>query len=157
MQAQSVTHSTIIIERIYPAKPERVFAAFSDPVKKRRWFVEGEGFSVIDFAMDFREHGFDRSSFRAGQDTPLKGALLSNETVYMDIVPDRRIVMAYTMAVEDKRFSSSQATFEFLSTQDGTKLLFTEQAAFFEGADGPAMREQGWRQLFDALASELSR
>ena len=157
MQAQAVTHHTIILERLYPAKPERVFSAFSDPAKKRRWFAEGEDFSNVDFAMDFREHGFERTKFRAGRDTPLKGSVLSNDTVYLDIVPNRRIVLAYTMAVEDKRFSSSQVTFEFLPSETGTRLLFTEQAAFFEGADGPAMREQGWRQLFEALASELTR
>ena len=40
---RSVTHSTFSIERKYTAKPERVFAAFADPAKKRRWFGEGEG------------------------------------------------------------------------------------------------------------------
>jgi uncharacterized protein YndB with AHSA1/START domain len=39
----------------------------------------------------------------------------------------------------------------------GTLLLFTEQGAFFEGADGPKIREDGWRQLFEQLASELAR
>ena len=35
--------------------------------------------------------------------------------------------------------------------------MFTEQAAFFEGADGPQMREDGWRKLLDQLAAELAR
>jgi len=33
----------------------------------------------------------------------------------------------------------------------GTDLIFTEQAAFFEGADGPQIREEGWRKLLDNL------
>ncbi len=43
MQSQSVTHGTYVIERSFPVKPERVFAAFADPVKKQRWFAAGEG------------------------------------------------------------------------------------------------------------------
>jgi hypothetical protein len=45
---------------------------------------------------------------------------------------------------------------EFLPTQQGTDLIFTEQAAFFEGADGPEMREEGWHKLLEHLAKELA-
>jgi uncharacterized protein YndB with AHSA1/START domain len=46
-------------------------------------------------------------------------------------------------------------TVELLRTEKGTDLLFTHQAAFFEGADGPEMREEGWRKLFERLKAEL--
>jgi hypothetical protein len=32
----------------------------------------------------------------------------------------------------------------------------THQAAFFEGADGPAMREDGWRKLLDKLSAGIA-
>jgi uncharacterized protein YndB with AHSA1/START domain len=72
-------------------------------------------------------------------------------------VPNRRIVFAYTMSVGDTRISSSQATVELLAAGRGTDLFFTEQGAFFEGADGPNIREQGWRLLLESLAEELAR
>src|SRR5258705_4339657 len=81
----------------------------------------------------------------------------TNDTYFLVIVPNHRIVFAYTMTMEGHAFSSSQVTFEFVPSQNGTNLIFTEQAAFFEKADGPKMREDGWRQLFDALAKELAR
>ena len=53
-------------------------------------------------------------------------------------------------------FHELNPTVEFLPKGKDTELIFTEQGAFFEGADGPQMREQGWRQLLDQLASELA-
>jgi uncharacterized protein YndB with AHSA1/START domain len=76
---------------------------------------------------------------------------------FQDIVPNRRIVSASTMDLADKRISASLFTFEFLQTDKGTDLIFTHQGTFFEGSDGPQMREAGWRTLFENLASELAR
>lgn len=152
MQQRSVSHSTFVIERNYPVAPERVFAAFSDVAKKRRWFAEGEGFDVEEFRMDFRVGGSEQIRFRSKD-----GRTFVNHTIYQDILPNRHIVFAYTMSVSDKRISSSQATVEFLPRGKGTDLIFTEQGAFFEGADGPQMREQGWGKLLDQLAKELAR
>lgn len=75
--------------------------------------------------------------------------------MYRDIVPNRRIVIAYTMTLGAHRISSSHATVEFVPSGQGTDLIFTEQAAFFEGADGPKIREEGWRKLLDQLAMTL--
>lgn len=152
MKERSVTHSTFVIERMYPVAPERVFAAFSDPVKKRRWFAEGEEAKVEEFEMDFRVGGAERARFRSKD-----GHVFTNDTVYRDILPNRRIVIAYNMSVADTRISSSQSTMEFLPNGKGTDLIFTEQGAFFEGADGPQIREQGWRLIFERLASHLAQ
>jgi uncharacterized protein YndB with AHSA1/START domain len=155
LEKPAVTHSTFVIERSYPVTPERVFAAFADPAKKRRWHKENREAEEIE--MDFRVGGNERSQFRLGPDTPFPGAAMINHTNYQDIVPNRRIVFAYTMALGEQRISASLATVELLATDKGTDLVFTEQGAFFEGADGPQMRQQGWRQLLEQLATELAR
>ena len=150
MKQRSVTHATFVIERNYPASPERVFGAFADPAKKRRWFAADKEFNQDKFEMDFRVGGSERSSFQA------RGVTCTNDTVYRDIVPNRRIVMAYTMTLGDQRISSSHATIELVPSGHGTDLIFTEQGAFFEGADGPQIREEGWRKLLDHLAKQLA-
>ena len=157
MEKQSVIHSTFVIERSYPATPERVFGAFADPAKKRRWFVESGGHAVEHYEMDFRVGGQERARFRFKEGSPVAGMTCINDGSYQDIVPNRRVVIASTMAIGDKRISSSLATFEFLPTEKGTELIFTHQAAFYEGADGPKMREGGWQQLFEKLAKELAQ
>ena len=157
MEDRSVTHNTFVIERSYSTSPERVFAAFADPAKKRRWYAEGDAHDVEEFEMDFRPGGLERASYRFKAGTPFPGTVLANETTFQDIVPDRRVVFASTMTVGDKRISASLATFEFLPSETGTDLLFTHQGAFFEGADGPEMREAGWRKLLEQLTEALPR
>jgi uncharacterized protein YndB with AHSA1/START domain len=154
----SVVHSTFTVERTYPASPSRVFRAFSDQASKRRWFAEGEGWEVNEFTLDFRVGGreFARFRFKGGQgrdDSPE----VRNDTIYEDIVPDRRIVFAYAMTIGEKRISASLATVQLFPAGDGTRLAYTEQGAFFDGADQSEARSQGWGTLLSALGEELRR
>ena len=151
-QSYSVVHSTFSIERTYPSAPARVFAAFSNQGTKRRWFVEGEGWQIDEFTLDFRVGGREISRFRFKGGGPM-----GNDTVYLDIVADRRIVLAYTMTIGEKRISVSLATVELTPAGTGTRLVYTEQAAFFDGADKPEMREAGCRELLEKLGEELGK
>jgi uncharacterized protein YndB with AHSA1/START domain len=147
-------HDSFTLQRTYRASAERVFAAWADPQSKRRWFAEGEG--ARTFELDFRVGGRESSAFFV--EIPGRGrSEIRNDTVFLDVVPARRIVFAYTMSTGGRPFSASLATIELEGEPggQGTRLVFTEQSAFFEGADGRALREAGWRALLDALGSEL--
>jgi uncharacterized protein YndB with AHSA1/START domain len=65
--------------------------------------------------------------------------------------------IAYSMAVGDQRISVSLATVEIAPSGDGTRLVYTEQGAFFDGADGPEGREAGIRELLEKLGEELRK
>lgn len=152
MTERSVTHATFAIERSYDAAPARVFKAFADPAAKRRWFAEGEGWQVDAFDVDFRVGGYERSRFRFQG-----GAPITNDTTYQDIVPNERIIIAYTMTIGGNPISSSLATMEFRKEGKGTRLVFTEQDAFLDGHDNVAQREAGTRELLESLDRELTR
>jgi uncharacterized protein YndB with AHSA1/START domain len=74
MEQQSVTHSTFVIERHYPKPPDRVFASFADPARKRRWFAERENHNIEEFEMDFRVGGSERARYVFKEGTPFPGA-----------------------------------------------------------------------------------
>ena len=155
--SQSMTvHETFSIERRYPKPPQAVFAAFADPAKKRRWYAEGGTSTVERFDMDFRVGGAEQVVYRMGDATPFPGTLLTADGRIEDLVADRRIVMSSTMTLGERRISSALITFELQADGDGTRLICTHQAVFYEGADGPEMRKDGWRKLLDQLGVELA-
>jgi uncharacterized protein YndB with AHSA1/START domain len=148
----SVLHHTFTVERTYAAPPSRVFRAFEDPGLKRQWFVDGEGWDVDEYTFDFRVGGreFTRFRFKGGEE-------MTNDTVFHDIVPNHRIVIAYMMTIGGKCISSSLATIELKPAGVGTTLVFTEHDAFLDGADHPKEREEGTRELLGKLGEVLER
>ena len=155
METQPVVHNTFTVERTYAASPQRVFAAFSDPTLKRRWFAEGEHHTLEAYDLDFRDGGTEHYSSRFKEGTPVAGLKLTNENTYQNIVPNRRLVFTATMWLGGKCISISVGTVELEPAGKGTRLTLTFQSAFLEGADGPAMREAGWRSLLDKLGTVL--
>jgi uncharacterized protein YndB with AHSA1/START domain len=128
----------------------KVFAAFATQSTGRRWFVEGEGWEVFEFTFDFRVGGSEMSRFNYKG-----GPEIRNDTLFHDIVPDRRIVLDCRMTVGDSPVSVSLTTIELAPSGRGTLLRDTEQGAFLDGADQLPARKSGCRRLLEKLAEEL--
>jgi uncharacterized protein YndB with AHSA1/START domain len=147
---ESVTHGTFCIERTYPQSPARVFFAHADQGMKRRWLAEGEGWTVNEFTVNFRVGGSEVSRFRFKD-----GPEIRYDATFHDIIPDRRIVFAYKMAIGPKPLSVSLSTVELVPSGNGTLLKYTEQGAYFDDPAAPKGREEGSRELLEKLAAEL--
>jgi uncharacterized protein YndB with AHSA1/START domain len=146
MTRRSTEHATFVIERLYPAAPTRVFAAWADPGAKARWFAGPDDWIKFTHDTDFRVGGGE--SLATG---PAGGTIHRFDGRYQDIVPDQRIIYTYDMHLDETRISVSLATVEFRPEGSGTRLVFIEQAVFLDGTDNPATREQGTYGLLDKL------
>ena len=150
MTIRNAKHATFTIERVYPAAPARVFAAWSNKEAKTAWAYCHDEWPVSEHVFDFREGG--REHLVTG---PAGGTRHVFDAVYHDIVPDQRIVYAYDMHLDDRRISVSLTTVEFFAVAGGTRLVFTEQGAFLDGYDDAGSREKGTVALLERLRESL--
>lgn len=152
MTERSVVHATFVIERIYDASPARVFKAWSDPAVKARWFRGPGEWQRGTYELDFRVGGRERLSGGPPGQPPH-----TYDAVYQDIVPNERVIISYAMQAGDTPISVSLATVELKPQGKGTRLTFTEQAAFLDDFVDGGGRERGTIELLDQLGQELRR
>lgn len=152
MKAPPVVHGSFSIERTYPVPPARVFAAWTDIETKARWFMGPPGkWQLLKRELELRVGGREllHGQFHGGPQTRF-------EARYHDIVPGERLIYAYEVHADAKFLSVSLASVELSpASGGGTRMLFTEQAAFLDGEDGCASRQAGTAAHLDRLGSIL--
>ncbi|MGO4549145.1 SRPBCC family protein [Paenibacillus sp. 2TAB23] len=139
MNERFVKHGTFVVERMYAAQPERVYQAWADPVAKAKWFSKPD---IFDFQVGGREYS---------SGGPPDGPVFTFDAIYQELVPEQRIVYTYSLDSDGIRISVSITTVELIKVEGGTKLIFTEQGAFFDGHDTLEVREHGTNVMLDAL------
>jgi uncharacterized protein YndB with AHSA1/START domain len=152
VKSTPIVHGSFTIERSYRAAPARVFAAWTDIETKARWFMgPPERWKLLNRELDLR----------AGGSEILHGQLTNGTTTlftarYHAVVPDERLVYAYDMHIGEKHLSVSLATVELAAAKGGgTRMTFTEHAAFLDGEDGTRSREAGTAAHFERLGPVL--
>lgn len=149
-----VTHADFTIERAFRASPARVFAAWATAEARATWFVGGSGWTQLLREFDFREGGRERVIGRKGS-----GTISDFHCSFVEILPDRRIVFAYEMFLNDVRVSVSLATIQLWPEGKGTRMKLTEQGAYLVAydpqGDDNGSREHGTRELLENLARYL--
>ena len=134
---RSVEHGTIRLERLYKAKPQRVFAAWADSEARAKW--------------DVREGGREMKRFGPAGDPRFLA-----QARYVDIVPERRIVYSYGMIDRGEPISVSLTTVEFTPVAGGTRLMLVEQVSLLDGRDKLAHREEGIASKLDKIGLLVS-
>ncbi|NGM14089.1 SRPBCC domain-containing protein [Verrucosispora sioxanthis] len=122
-----VRHDTFTISRHLDASPDEVFTAFADTTVRRRWFrLPGHAAS---YEHDFRVGGGEtaRSTYTGLDTAPER---LEYRSRYIDIARIHRIVYGYEAIVDDELRWTSLVTVQLDAETDGTRLHWTEQAAF---------------------------
>ena len=152
MSESTVKHNTIVVERNFKASPRRVFAAWADPKAHDLWKFPGAEWELAQFENDFRVGGRERSCFG-----PKGDPKYCSVGSYLDIVPEARIVSVGTMHDDNTRISATLCTVELLAEGTGTRLVLTDQSAFFDGRETPSERKSGWGQILDRLVAQMDR
>jgi uncharacterized protein YndB with AHSA1/START domain len=141
MTAPSVDHATFVIERTLKAPAARVFRAWSDLALKQQWNSCHDDWRSEEHRLDFRPGGSEISRV-----VEPDGTAHIMKAHYFDVVPDRRIVYAYEMYLDDIRISVSLVTVMFAPAGRAgatTSMTFTEQVTFLDGHGDLDERREG--------------
>ncbi len=149
-EGRTVVHDAFTLQRTYDATPAQVYHALTDRAAKAKWFEGGADWTPIERTMDVRPGGREVARGRWPS-----GLVTTFDAVYLDIVPDRRVVYAYDLYLDDRKISVSLATLEIAAAAGGARLTFTEQGAFLDGYDDAGAREHGTGLLMDRLGASL--
>ena len=143
MTTRAVQHGTIRLERRYKAAPARVFAAWAEPEARAKWDVPGR-WLIAEQTFDFREGGRERKRFGPPDDPRLVA-----DTLYLDIVPQRRIVFSYSMTSRGTPISVSLTTVELACPSSGGRATIccspSRSCSSTATTTSPTARK-GWRR-----------
>ena len=138
----------IIVEGLFQASAERMFAAWTTPSDIKQWFGPGPG-HLDEVDVDLREGGAWRFRYgmQDGQSNQLAGA-------YQEIEAPKKLVFSWihTRAFEDGRAEStaeSKVTITFDERDDGTLVRLVHEAIRTE--DGRNGVGTGWNGTFVRL------
>ena len=148
MEERSVVHDTVVVRRSYNASVERVYRAWTDRAELERWYVPGdESWTAKMLMHDFRVGGGKRFTFGPPNETFVE------DCHYVDIVPERRICYAMTIARGDTRITVSMVTVEFASQGQRCDIRVTDQLAILDGSDTAKDRDRGWGETLYKLSA----
>jgi uncharacterized protein YndB with AHSA1/START domain len=152
---RNVVHASFTITRSWPHPPAKVFRAFADREAKDKWFGGGPDWTPLTREFDFRVGGKEHAAGRWKT-----GMVSTFDCVYHDIVEpsateEGRIIYSYTMHLDERKISVSQACIELKADGQGTKLVLTEYGDFLDGYDDAGSREHGTNFLMDALGRSV--
>jgi uncharacterized protein YndB with AHSA1/START domain len=146
MATQTATKPSLTIKRRLRASPAKVFAAWTDPEKVKRWMGPGE-VTLKHAECDARAGGRYRWMMQApgGEEHDVSG-------VYHEVVADEKLV--FTWAWKTTPEQESLVTVLFKPDGDGTLLTVIHEQ--FVDQDASDRHQHGWNGALDKLERMFS-
>lgn len=141
MAVQTATKPGLTLKRRFKAPPAKVFAAFVDPEKVKRWMGPGE-VKAVSAECDARPGGRYRWIMRnpAGEEHNVGG-------VYREVVPNEKLV--FTWAWKDTPERETLVTVLLNPDGDGTLLTLSHEQ--FADEDIRDRHQGGWNGALDKM------
>jgi uncharacterized protein YndB with AHSA1/START domain len=139
---------SLTLKRRLNARPEQVYAAWTDPEQIAHWFGPAETVAgSVRAAMDVRVGGRFRVNFKTGD-----GEYHEVGGTYQEVVPGERLVFSWAWHSTPERESLVVVTLQ--ADRDGTLLTLHHEQFFDQAArDG---HERGWTGTLDKLEKYLA-
>jgi len=141
MSVASAVKPSLTIKRRLKASPAKVFAAWTDPEKMKRWMGPGE-IKVVHAESDPRVGGRYRWSMKtpAGEDHDVGG-------VYREVVANEKLVFTWAWKSTPER----ESLVTVLLKPDGEGTLLTLIHEQFADEDARNRHQGGWSSALDKL------
>ena len=144
MSDRSAIKPSLTLKRHLKAPPARVFAAWTDPQKMKRWMGPA-GSEILKAEVDARVGGGYRIEMRSADGNPH-----TVTGVYREVIAGEKLVFTWQWAVTPPELPhESLVTVLIKADGDGTLLTVTHERLSSEEAR--KAHEQGWMSSLDKL------
>ena len=141
MSIAAAIKPSLTVKRRFNAAPDKVFAAWTDPEKVKRWMGPGE-VKVLSAESDLRSGGRYRWLMQApdGEQHDVSG-------VYREVIANEKLVFTWAWKSTPERESLVTVTFK----PDGAGTLMTLMHEQFFDEDARDRHQYGWNGAMEKL------
>jgi uncharacterized protein YndB with AHSA1/START domain len=145
-----MSETTLRIERVIDATPERVFAAWTNADAMAMWYQDGPGWVVRVVELDVRVGGTYRVEFGPADEAPF---VESGE--YLEIVPAARLVMAESLTrAGETMWAATRVTVELHAEDGKTRCVLVHEG--FPDRQRRIDASGGWPGFLDRIERYVS-
>lgn len=140
--------TTLVVRKTYPASPDVLFQAWTQPEHMQHWFSPKEEVKNTLIEVDLKVGG----KYRIGFKEPDKNEVfVSGE--YTEIIPGKKLV--FTWMWDHLEFEDTLVTIDFFARGSETEVVLTHEC--FPEKQMRDHHNEGWTGCFNRLAIFISK
>lgn len=143
--------STVLqLRRALRVPREKVFRAWTDPDRLKKWFAVAAGYTTPIAEVDLKVGG----RYRLGMQPPENDSLLIVGGVYQEILPPEKLVFTWQWETDNADESETLVTVEFRERDGLTEIILKHE--LFDDVMSRDKHGAGWAGCLDHLERLLS-